>query len=99
MLTKSTAIKIHNCHFEIEKANELIKRLKDSINEDGELVLKDAWGENARGLQMGIPSSPSSHSLYNVPPLLALSVIDAHIKDQNRRLEELKAIALIELKD
>lgn len=96
MITKDTARKIYNCHHEIEKAGELLKEMKTEISKTGKPELTNAFGEK-KGLQLGVPSSNSSQTLYDVPPELAYDVIAAHIRQKDQQLKELMAIAKIEL--
>jgi len=100
MITKETCVKIWHCHNEIEKSQELISTLAESLKNDAEKkspTLHDAFGEKA-GLQLGVPIFGSSgHSLYGVPIELGLKVIEKHIEAKRHRLEELMAIAKIEL--
>lgn len=96
MISKQTAAKIYNCHFEIEKAEKLIADMLEVLQQTGEMKLKNAFGD-AKGLQLGVPSGNDSHRLFNVPPDLAVSIIEAHIKEQKRILSELSAVAKIEL--
>ncbi len=97
MISKETARKIFNCHGEIEKSNGLISAMKEAIKEEGTTDLKDNFGDR-RGLQLGIPSGQSGHTLYNVPVEISIKVIEAHIEQKERQLKELMAIATIELK-
>lgn len=55
------------------------------------------WTGRKRGLQMGVPFGDSGNTLYDVNPELGLKVIEQHIKDKKARLNELMAIAGIEL--
>lgn len=96
MISKETARKIYNAHFEIEKSELLITEMNETIKKTGETKLLDAFGER-RGLELGIPTSDNSRRLLNVPPDVAINVILAHIETQKRLLNELMALAKIEL--
>jgi hypothetical protein len=99
MITKETCVKIFNCHNEIEKAENLIKEMRDKLSQDKEKTIptfENAFGEK-RGLQLGVPSGHSSHWLYNVSFELSIKIIEDHIVANKKRLEELMAIAKIEL--
>lgn len=100
MITKETCVKIWNAHNEIEKAEKLIKDMADRVKANKEKnspTLYDAFGEQ-RGLMLGVPSGENGHQLYNVNLDLSVKIIEKHIEEQNKRLEELMAIANIELK-
>jgi len=100
MITKETCVKIFNCHNEIEKCEKLMvdmaKRLKEDIEKNSP-TLSNAFGEK-RGLQLGIPCGDNAHQLFNVNIDLGVKIIEQHILDNKRKLTELRAIALIELK-
>lgn len=98
MITKETCVKIWNCWNEIDNANELISSLNKGIKETNTPTIHNAFGERV-GLQLGIPSGSDSRRLYNVPLELSIKIILAHIEEQKRKLRELEAICLIELKD
>ncbi|MCY1720198.1 hypothetical protein OU798_07580 [Prolixibacteraceae bacterium Z1-6] len=99
MITKETCVKIWSCYDEISKAKKILKDMATNIQKDEEKktpTLSNAFGER-HGLQLGIPCGDDSHRLFGVPPKLAVEVVEAHIKKQQLRLEELQAIAKIEL--
>ena len=50
-----------------------------------------------RQLQLGIPSGEDSHRLLDVSPVLAESVIRAHIQNKRAELAEVNERARIEL--
>ncbi len=99
MITKETCVKIWHCHNEIEKAKKLIQDMAKVVKKDTEKKmpeLHNAFGDK-KGLQLGIPSGDSSHTLYNVSPVLAVKMLEQHMIDQEKRLEELETIAKLEL--
>ena len=99
MITKETCVKIWNCHNEIEKANELMKTMAEKLAKDADKespTLYNAFGEQV-GLKLGVPSGNDSHTLYGVNVDLGVKIIEQHIREKKCRLEELKAIAKIEL--
>lgn len=71
---------------------EIVKKDK----EKGTPNFYDAFGEK-RGLQLGVPSGQDSHRIYGVNVELGVKIIEQHIQDNEKRLEELMAIAKIEL--
>jgi hypothetical protein len=100
MITKETAVKIWNCYNEIENAEKIISDLAESTKKSPEEPpsLTNAFGERT-GLQLGVPSGSNSHRLFGVNLEMSIKIIQKHIDEKNQRLEELKAIALLELKN
>lgn len=99
MISKETCFHIWTCHNEIEKANNLLKEMAEALAKDIDKNPPELteWTGRKRGLQMGVPFGDSAHTLYDVNPELGLKVIEQHIKEKERRLNELMAIAKIEL--
>jgi|1185.fasta_scaffold00001_53 hypothetical protein len=100
MITKETCVKIWNAWNEIEKSEQLIKDMAERLSEDeakNPPTLYNAFGDK-KGLQLGVPSGKDSHQIFGVSIELGVQVIEAHIEKNKKRLEELKAIAKIELK-
>jgi|688.fasta_scaffold1105147_1 hypothetical protein len=100
MITKETAVKIWSCHNEIENSEKLISDMAKILSDDKEKntpSLHNAFGERV-GLQLGIPSGSNSHRLFDVNIELSVKIIEKHIEEKRKRLEELMAIATIELR-
>lgn len=100
MISKKTAVQIFTCYQEIENAEKIIEDLLESRKKSPDEVpsLSNAFGEKC-GLQLGVPSGSNSHRLFHVNFEMSLKIIEQHIKDKNKRLRELEAIARLELKD
>lgn len=99
MITKQTAERIYWAYSEIEKAKELIKDIKQSLESatnDTHTLLDRARGR--RVIEMGVPSGSNGHRIFDVPLPVATKVIDAHIAANEEKLKELMAIAEIELR-
>lgn len=99
MITKETTVKIWNCYNEIECAEKIMADLAESSKKtpDEPPSLKNAFGERC-GLQLGVPMGSGSHQLFGVNLEMSIKIIQQHIDEKNRRLEELKTIATLELK-
>lgn len=100
MISKETCVKIWNCYNEIDKAEKIIKDMAETLADDEEKntpTLNNVFGEQ-RGLQLGVPSGSSSYTLFGVNVELSVKIIEKHVEEKKRRLEELMAIAQIELK-
>lgn len=72
----------------------MAKIVKEDIEKE-QPSLYDAFGER-RGLQMGVPQG-SGHRIFGVNIEMGVKVIEQHKTDMQRRLQELMAIAKIEL--
>lgn len=97
MITKEIARLIHNCYTEIESGGKMIEELKKRLNSNGDLELKDNWG-NVTGLELRIPNEThGSWSIHRVPFHLALDVIKEHILAQEKELERLKEVCKVQL--
>lgn len=100
MITQETAALIYSAYREIEAGQKLLDDMK-AIREREHLnktapTIKDAFG-NRRHLQLGIPSGENSHRILDVSPVLAESVIRAHIENKRATLAELQERARIEM--
>ncbi len=102
MITQETCALIYAAHREIasgEKLLEDMKKERDRIGVDGDKyspTLRDHFGR-VRQLQLGIPCGDNSHRLFDVSPVLAESVIRAHIQNKRAELVQANEIARIEL--
>jgi hypothetical protein len=100
MITRDTAAAIWNAYREIEAAEKLLadmtqERERLSVDKHAP-TLRDAFGR-VRQLQLGIPHGESGHRLLDVSPVLAESVIRAHIQNKRAELAEANERARIEL--
>ncbi len=101
-ITQETAARIWQAYREIEASNKLLADMKAEREKpfgDGDKhapTLKDAFGRR-RQLQLGIPSGENCHRIFDVSPLLAESVIRAHIAAKEKELVESNEQARIEL--
>lgn len=100
MITKETAVLIWSAYREIDTAIKLLDdmaKTRERFQPDPHApTLRDAFG-TLRQLQLGIPSGENSHRLLDVSPVLAESVIRAHISNKQRELVEANERARIEL--
>lgn len=96
MISKETAVKIHNCHVQIENGKRLILDMKEALKKTGDAKLDDAFG-GRRDLELGVPSGSSGHRIFGVRFDLGVKIIKEHIKDQKKKLEKLKGVAELEL--
>lgn len=97
MITKDIARLIYNCYSEIENGKKMIEELKKAIDENGDFVLTDNWGEKKRFLELHIPSGNSGHSIKQLPMQLGIDAITNHIKTKEDELEKLKTVCKTQL--
>lgn len=97
MITKEVARKIHNCYTEIESGEKMIEELKKAIDENGDFVLVDSWGERKRFLELHVPSKSGGHSIKQLPMTLGIDAIKNHIEKQKNELERLKDVCRVQL--
>ena len=100
MITKETAVKIWNCYNEIENAEKLMADMAETLKKDKEKTMptfQNAFGERV-GLELGVPCGNGAHRLFSVNTELSVKIIEKHIEEKKVRLQELKTIAMIELK-
>lgn len=100
MIAKATAAAIWGCYREMETGEQLIEEMakeRERMQVDVHTpVLADAFG-NVRNLQLGFPMGSNSQRLLGVSPVLAESVIRAHIADKRAELARLNEKARLEL--
>lgn len=100
MITRETCMAIYSAQREIEAGEKLLEDMKkerDHLQVDKYAsTLKDSFGR-VRQLSLGIPSGDNAHRLFDVSPLLADSVIRAHIENKRAELVEANERARIEL--
>lgn len=90
MITKEVSRLIYNCYSEIESGEKMIEELKKAIDENGDFVLTDSWGERKRFLELHIPVKSGGCSIKQLPMQLGIDAIISHIEDKKKQLEKLK---------
>lgn len=100
MITQETAAMIYRAYREIEAGQKLLTDMKAIREREGldktAPTIKDAFGR-PQHLQLGIPSGENAHRILDVSPVLAESVIRAHIENKRAELAECQERARIEL--
>lgn len=100
MITKDTCVAIWSAYREIEAGEQLLadmaKERERTQADKHAPTLRDVFGR-VRQLQLGIPSGENAHRLFDVSPVLAESVIRAHIENKRAELAEANERARIEL--
>jgi hypothetical protein len=100
MISAETIERIWKCQREITVGTKMLEEMKEiaeQLKRDGTAEkMRDAFGRE-RDLQLGIPSGMDCHRLLNVSPILAVSIITAHIANKQAELVEANEAARIEL--
>jgi hypothetical protein len=100
VITQETCAAIYSAHREIIAGEKMLADMKEERErmkaDKYAPTLKDAFGR-VRQLQLGIPSGENSHRIFDVSPVLAESVIRAHIENKRAELAEANERARIEL--
>jgi len=96
LISKETATDIAFAYREIETAEQLLAKISDTIGRREIPDLRDAFGRQ-RGLQLGVPTSESGHTLYDVPWNLAKPIIEAHIASKKALVSALTEKARVEM--
>lgn len=103
MISLETCVAIYAAYREINAGEKLLADMKaerekhrfDEVDKYAP-TLNDAFGR-ARQLQLGVPSGENAHRIFDVSPVLAESVIRAHIENKRAELVEANERARIEL--
>lgn len=90
MITKDIARLIYNCYSEIENGEKMIEELKKAIDENGDFILTDRWGERKRFLELHIPCKNGAYSIKQLPMQLGIDAVLSHIEERKKQLEKLK---------
>jgi hypothetical protein len=97
MITKDIARLIYNCYSEIESGEKMIEELKKAVDENGDFILVDSWGERKRFLELHIPTKGSGYSINQLPMQLGIDAILSHIESKKQELERLKEVCRVQL--
>jgi hypothetical protein len=79
VITRETANQIALAWREIEAGEALLAEVRGALDKREITDIRDVFGRRHRELELGVPSGPSAHRLFNVPFTLAIPVIEAHI--------------------
>ena len=90
-IPEQVAIDIAMAYREVRAAEELLQDVIDALERAEQVDTRDAFGRRSGGLQLGVPSGPSSHRLFNVPWSACKLVIEMHIASQKAIISTLTA--------
>lgn len=97
MISFQTAYDLATAHKEIEKAETLLKEVQGALSRSGVPEIRDAFGRQHGGLQLGVPSGQNCHTIYHVEWSLCVPVLTAHIGQMRAKLAALNELARTEL--
>jgi len=97
MITRETIAAMSRAYREIEAGEKLLAEVKTELEKDTESIDFNGNPRNtAKRCQLGWPMNDTTRACYQVEPMIALSVIVAHLADQRARLEKLNEVAKLE---
>lgn len=96
LISKTTATDIALAYRELETATKLLAEIQDTRSRYEAVDIRDAFGRQVSGLQLGVPSGENSQRLFNVPWEIAKPVIETHIATQRAKIAALSQTAIIE---
>ncbi|MGX7709272.1 hypothetical protein [Methylobacterium sp. Gmos1] len=82
LISKETATDIAFAYREIETAEKLLTQICEALGRGRSPDIRDAFGHQQGGLQLGVPHGDNGHRLFNVPWRLAKPIIEAHIAEK-----------------
>ncbi len=97
MISFDTARAIAYAYREVETAEKLLGDITESLQRRAAPDIRDAFGRQQHGLQLGVPSGESGQRLFNVEWTLAKPVIEAHIANQRAQIAALNEKARAEI--
>lgn len=99
MISRETAMDIALAYREVDTAEKLLGEITESLKNREAPDIRDAFGRQSAGLQLGVPSGHSGHRLYDVPWSLAKPIIEAHIACHKSKIAALSEKARFEAAD
>lgn len=82
LVDSKTAEAIAYAWREIETAEKLLADIRKALQDRVMPDIRDAFGRQQRGLELGVPTGPTSQRLFHVDYQLAVPIIEAHIAQQ-----------------
>jgi hypothetical protein len=92
-----TAKAISFAYREIEVGEKLLAEISEAIDVRKAPDIRDAYGRQVGGLELGVPSGDCSKRLFSVPWELARPVIEAHVAQQKAVIDALSKRAYAEM--
>lgn len=82
---------------EVETAEKLLAEITDEVKRGEAPDIRDAFGRQRDGLELGVPCGGQGHRLFRVPWSLAKPIIEAHIAQQKSIIAALSEKARSEI--
>lgn len=98
MISQQTATDIAVLYKEIEAATNLLEDVKKTLDVNKDFDIRDAFGRRVRHVELGVPTGDNSRRIFQVPPELAILVIEAVIETNKAKIAVLNERAAIEIK-
>lgn len=98
-ISKDTAMNIALAYREVETGEKLLAEIKEAMSRREAVDIRDAFGRQAPGMQLGVPSGHNGHTLFHVEWALAKPIIEAHLARQRAIIAALSETARTELSD
>jgi hypothetical protein len=96
ILSQEAAGRVWSAHREIMVGQKLLADIADAMK-DGRDPNPIDWQGNHRPFTLGVPRDESSTRIIGLSPRLAKAIIEAHIADKQKELQEASLAAKIEL--
>jgi hypothetical protein len=97
VISKETATDIALSYREVETAEKLLAEITEAFSRRELPDIRDAFGRQHDGLELGVPSGHGGHRLFHVPWTLARPIIEAHIAFHKSRIGLLTEKAKLEI--
>ena len=98
MITKDTAMSIALAYREVETAEALLKQIEETRkNRRDDPDIRDPFGRQQDGLQLGVQTGDNGQRLFNVPWSMARPILETHIAQQRAIIATLSEKARIEI--
>ncbi|ANC85441.1 MULTISPECIES: hypothetical protein [Sphingomonas] len=97
MISFETARDLAYAYREVETADKLLAELAEAKTRYKAPDIRDAFGRQQDGLQLGVPSGDSSRRMYNVAWELAVPIVEAHRAASNAKIAALCQKAMAEM--
>lgn len=97
MITEETATRIAFAYREIKAAEALLEKVGKVMDRFRDVDIRDVFGHRTDGLSLGIPTSETGKTLFNVPYSICGPIIEAHIAHHRVKIAALCEIAKAEL--
>lgn len=97
MISFETARDIAFAYREIDAGEKLLAELATAKDRHVAPDVRDAFGRRQDGLTLGVPSSESSRTMYQVSWVLAVPIVEAHVANAKSKIAALCQKALAEM--